>query len=117
VSKTISKYGDFSQCKDLARATVQVMSFEAMATLVEALLGREDILLVRCKNRFDVAWNPLNEGGYRDFQLQVLIKIGSIWRFAELQLNLVQMVKIKNGECVGGGGHGAFDLARVSARA
>jgi hypothetical protein len=121
VSKVTTKYGgDFTRCKDIARATACVDDLESIVALVKALLTLENIALVRCKNRFDPSWDSMYAGGYRDFQLQVLLSVNGVWRNAECQINLKEMVKIKEGPKKSKhsrslGGHAAFDLARAIA--
>lgn len=113
VFKSMLKYlGDVSKCKDLSRATACVTGLADVAAIVELVLACPDIVVVRSKNRFAPGYDSAPIGGYRDYQLLCLVKDGAgHWRYAELQVNLAALVAIKNGS--GGGGHGAFNKARL----
>lgn len=138
VSKSMSKYGNFAQCHDMARLTIQVRDLDTLADILEAAVASERLKVIRCKNRFDRSHNAIPDGGYRDVQLQVLVLFQGVWRYCEMQINLERMIQIKSGEAdasEGGaagvhgvakkrrsvvdhellsvaGGHGALDLAR-----
>jgi len=121
VFKALTKYGgDCSKVHDLSRATVEVDSLDDVAAVVEAVLASKDLVVIRCKNRFDPGYDALPSGGYRDFQMLCLIRDATgAWRYAELQVNLRRMVQIKQGldehgvAKPGGGGHGLFNQARL----
>lgn len=116
VAKTIAKYTSFANCRDLARCTVQVPTLDALAAFLKALVDCKQVTILRIKNRFADDYDPLPAGGYRDVQVLLLLPEGggTVHRYAELQINLEAMVKIKNGKgAKGGGGHDAFNLARA----
>lgn len=130
VAKVIEKYDSFGPCHDIARCTVHFPSFPALIAFLEALIGCGQVIILRIKNRFKAAYDAVPNGGYRDLQLLLLLPDGGgsvadgcakgkVFRYCELQLNLKDMVAIKNGESSrqkkagGGGGHDAFNLARA----
>ena len=129
VAKVIEKYDSFDPCHDVARCTVHFPSFPALIAFLDALIGCGQVLIIRIKNRFKAAYDAVPNGGYRDLQLLLLLPDGGggvadgyakgkVFRYCELQLNLKDMVAIKNGESLrqkkaGGGGHDAFNLARA----
>ena len=119
VFKSCLNYGcDFSMCKDGIRATIILQTLAGVLQMLLALLRADDIVVVRMKNRFgqehmtrsysrDFDANPL--GGYRDLQLLCLFRLGGQWRYGEVQLNLQQMVAIKE---QADGGHRVFKFCR-----
>lgn len=110
VFKSMTKYGgNTSKCHDLARATVSVRTLADVVVVVLAVLACPLIVVIRIKNRMDPAYDALPIGGYRDVQFQCLLQDSAgKWFYAELQINLVAMIAIKEG-----GGHHAFDQARL----
>lgn len=114
ISKTLTKYTNFGKCTDIARITVACKTLAEVATLLEKFLGCKQLQILRIKNRFDSKLSPFTLGGYRDVQLTVLIQVGKskVWRFAEIQINLVEIVFIKDGAATGAG-YEALDLARA----
>ena len=65
IFKTLFKYGGLlSKCHDLSRLTIKVPTLAVMATLVEALHNHSELLVIRCKNRFDPEANADEAGGY-----------------------------------------------------
>lgn len=115
VFKSMTKYGgNTSKCHDLARATVSVRTLADVVVVVRAVLACPLIVVIRIKNRMDPAYDALPIGGYRDVQFQCLLQdTAGKWFYAELQINLVAMIAIKAGGGEGGGGHHAFDQARL----
>lgn len=115
VFKSMTKYGgNTSKCHDLARATVSVRTLADVVVVVLAVLACPLIVVIRIKNRMDPAYDALPIGGYRDVQFQCLLQDSAgKWFYAELQINLVAMIAIKEGGGEGGGGHHAFDQARL----
>ena len=113
VMKTFLKYrGDFSLVQDMSRITVVVDTLEQVADVVEAIQKSGYFVIVRCKNRWDPAMAVLAEGGYRDFQIQARMQLADgRWTSNEIQVNLRGFMALKDGKK--GGGHGAFDLARI----
>ena len=114
VFKSMTKYlGNTSKCHDLARATVSVRTLADAVAVVLAVLACPLIVVIRAKNRFDPSYDAIPIGGYRDVQLQCLLQDSTDnWHYAELQINLVAMIAIKEGG-EDGGGHHAFDQARL----
>lgn len=114
VFKSMTKYGgNTSKCHDLARATVSVLTLSDIANVVLAVLACPLIAVIRIKNRMDPACDVTAIGGYRDVQFQCLMRdAAGNWFYVELQINLVAMIVIKEGG-EGGGGHHAFDQARL----
>jgi len=114
ISKTLYKYTNFAKCTDISRVTVACKSLEEIAMLLEKFIGCRQMQVLRIKNRFDSKWSPFDQGGYRDVQLTVLVQVGKTktWRPCEIQLNLVEMVFIKDG-AAHGAGYEALDLARA----
>ena len=111
----MTKYGgNTSKCHDLARATVSVHSLADVVTVVLAVLACPLIAVIRIKNRMDPSYDAIPPiGGYRGVQFQCLMQdAAGKWFYAELQINLVAMIAIKEGS-EGGGGHHAFDQARL----
>ena len=115
VFKSMTKYlGNTSKCHDLARATVSVRTLADAVAVVLAVLACPLIVVIRAKNRFDPSYDAIPIGGYRDVQLQCLLQDSrDNWHYAELQINLVAMITIKAGGGEDGGGHHAFDQARL----
>ena len=115
VFKSMTKYlGNTSRCHDLARATVSVRTLADVVAVVLAVLACPLIVVIRSKNRLDPLYDAIPIGGYRDVQLQCLLQDSTDnWHYAELQINLVAMISIKEGG-EDGGGHHAFDQARLS---
>ena len=115
VFKSMTKYlGNTSKCHDLARATVSVRTLADAVAVVLAVLACPLIVVIRAKNRFDPSYDAIPIGGYRDVQLQCLLQDSrDNWHYAELQINLVAMIAIKAGGGEDGGGHHAFDQARL----
>jgi len=135
VAKVVEKYENFEPCYDVARCTVHFPSLRALLAFLRALIDSGQALIIRIKNRFKAAFDPVPIGGYRDLQLLLLLPDGGgsvtdgyakdkVFRYCELQLNLKGMVTIKNGESPRqkkaasragslGGGHDAFNLARA----
>ena len=109
--KTEDKYdGDYGQCHDLVRATIEVGTLAEVAEVAELIHKSPGVLVVRVKNRFDPSYDALPIGGYRDLQLLVVFEEApGVWRWAELQINLAEMVAIKSRP---GGGHDAFVRVR-----
>ena len=113
IFKSMTKYGgDTSKCHDLARATISVRTLADVVAVVVTILACPLIVVIRIKNRFDPLYDAVPSGGYRDVQLLCLVRIDGKWQYAELQVNLAAMVAIKEGG-EGGGGHHAFDQARL----
>eukprot|EP00729_Bicosta_minor_P032604 gene32604-biopygen22388 len=121
--KSLFKYGGiFSNCRDLSRLTICVLNLTARAILAEAIHKHPLLLVIRCKNRFAASANTSDSGGYRDFQMLCIYKRGGRHYYVEVQINLVEMVAIKEGNGGGGGidsdiamvgGHEAFETGRV----
>jgi hypothetical protein len=114
VGKTLYKYKSFAKVTDISRVTVACRSLDEIATLLERFIGCNQMQILRIKNRFDSKWSPYDQGGYRDVQITVLVQVGKskTWRFSEIQLNLVEIVFIKDG-AAHGAGYEALDLARA----
>ena len=109
VAKVIDRYASFAPCRDVARCTVHFPTLDGMAAFLLALVASGLVYIIRVKNRFDLAYDALPAGGYRDLQLLLLlpdgggtvldgVEGGKVFRYVELQLNLAAMVAIKNGE-------------------
>jgi len=109
VAKVIDRYASFAPCRDVARCTVHFSPLDGMAAFLLALVASGLVYIIRVKNRFDLAYDALPAGGYRDLQLLLLlpdgggtvldgVEGGKVFRYVELQLNLAAMVAIKNGE-------------------
>lgn len=112
VFKTLTKYsGDFAQCRDLVRCTVQVDDMRGVATVLELILRSKDFVVVRIKNRLAKSYNSRPIGGYRDVQLLVIYRSATEERrFAEVQINLARFVELKGRK---NGGHEIFNFARA----
>lgn len=117
VFKSMTKYGgNTSKCHDLARATVSVRTLADIVGVLLAVLACPMLVVIRIKNRMNPAYDSIMVGGYRDVQLQCLLQdAAGNWHYVELQINLIAMIAIKEGEgeSGGGGGHHAFDQARL----
>jgi len=101
---------DFSRCNDIVRCTVVVAKLADVTSVVSALLDSASIVVVRIKNRFADGYDAKPSGGYLDCQLLVVFIDGNgRWHFGEVQVNLEQMVAIKERD---GGGHSVFKFAR-----
>lgn len=109
VAKVIDRYASFEPCRDVARCTVHFPTLEGIIAFLLALTGSGLVYIIRVKDRFDAAYDALPGGGYRDLQLLLLLPDGGgtvldgirdnkVFRYVELQLNLVGMVAIKNGK-------------------
>mmetsp|Transcript_33940 Transcript_33940/g.89056 ORF Transcript_33940/g.89056 Transcript_33940/m.89056 type:complete len:680 (+) Transcript_33940:163-2202(+) len=111
VFKTVTKYQcDFLSCKDLIRCTIVTTSLTAIVGIVRAIFDCPEISVVRVKNRFARSFDPKPQGGYRDYQMLVVFNDGTgKWLFAEVQVNLEQMVTIKSQP---NGGHAVYKFAR-----
>ena len=109
--KTVTKYKcDFSKCNDIVRCTVVAAKLVDVTSIVSALLDSARIVVVRIKNRFAHGYDAKPSGGYLDCQLLVVFNADhGCWRFGEVQVNLEQMVAIKERA---GGGHSVFKFAR-----
>ena len=108
VFKSGVRYGlDFRKCKDLARLTIQVANLAVAAMALRLLLASGLIVIVNHKHRFAANYPVITVGGYRDYQLICLIRIGGVWRVCELQINLEIFVEIKQTS------HGPFEVART----
>ena len=108
VFKSGVRYGlDFRKCKDLARLTIQVANLAVAAMALRLLLASGLFVIVNHKHRFAANYPVITVGGYRDYQLICLIRIGGVWRVCELQINLEIFVEIKQTS------HGPFEVART----
>lgn len=109
--KSVTKYmSDFSRCNDIVRCTVVAATLADVTSVVSALLDSASIVVVRIKNRFADGYDAKPSGGYLDCQLLVVFIDGNgRWQFGEVQVNLEQMVAIKERD---GGGHSVFKFAR-----
>jgi hypothetical protein len=109
--KSVTKYMcDFSRCNDIVRCTVVVAKLADVTSVVSALLDSARVVVVRIKNRFADGYDAKPSGGYLDCQLLVVFNDGNgRWQFGEVQVNLEQMVAIKERA---GGGHSVFKFAR-----
>eukprot|EP00039_Didymoeca_costata_P000170 m.44431 g.44431 ORF g.44431 m.44431 type:complete len:793 (-) comp10094_c0_seq2:97-2475(-) len=113
IFKSLIKYGgNFSNCCDMARATLKVANLEDVAKVVETLLVAEPLTVLRVKNRFAAKYDAIPEGGYRDVQLLCTIPVSGIEHFVEIQVNLSSMSEVKSGKATGGG-HNIFKTARA----
>ena len=125
IFKCVTSYaraGCFLRCHDFARLTIKLKTLADLAATVEAILASGEIQVVRAKNRLSLHFNAAPIGGYRDYQMIVLMKRGGAsncasqagpeYFKAEIQLNLESFVDIKNGKLTGGG-HRPFKVARA----
>lgn len=88
--KVEAKYGgDWSQLKDIVRASVAVKSFDQLPSVVQALKKQGIKLSEQPEDRFA---NP-TDAGYRDLSLNVEYPNGHI---GELQLHVKSMIKAKD---------------------
>lgn len=100
VFKAIMNYlGDVAMVRDIARATVVLNTLEDVLVFVEAIRRDPYLIITRVKNRFDPDYDAIAGGGYRDLQLLLLVwaSPACVWRYAELQINLAKIVRIKKG--------------------
>jgi hypothetical protein len=65
VFKTLIGYKDFTECKDLARLTVQTAGLQEMDGTTVALLACKQLTYVRMKDRWPEAYDVGKTGGYR----------------------------------------------------
>jgi hypothetical protein len=65
VFKTLIGYKDFTECKDLARLTVQTAGLQEMDRTTVALLACKQLTYVRMKDRWPEAYDVGKTGGYR----------------------------------------------------
>jgi hypothetical protein len=65
VFKTLIGYKDFTECKDLARLTVQTAGLQEMDATTVALLACKQLTYVRMKDRWPEAYDVGKTGGYR----------------------------------------------------
>lgn len=106
----VSYGGDFNKVRDVSRLTIQVETIEHVVEVVQSLLKQPELLCWRSKNRFAPVYDVTSNAGYRDYQLNCLIKVDGFCRYVEIQVNVRPFVERKNSET---GGHEVFNRARA----
>ena len=105
--KTIDKYGgDARRLTDLARMTIKCPTLAAALAALRFLAKHGGFVIVLIKNRLTLAFDASATGGYRDLLLNLEI-VGSK-HIVEVQITLTPLLAIK-----AGGGHAAYQIARV----
>jgi hypothetical protein len=77
VFKTVLAYslmGCFAQVNDVTRLAIKVKTLLDLTTVVEAIAADDEILVLRHRNRLDPLADSAPDGGYRDYQMIVLVK-------------------------------------------
>ena len=113
--KVYEKYRcNFSMLTDLARSTIVCDNVEALKRVLVELKAAVDsnlATIVRIKFRLDKSFDAMEAGGYRDILMNMYFPPkdeNESEHLVELQLNLKEFVKIKDG-----GGHGSYAVARM----
>lgn len=84
--------GNFSKCHDIARATIAANNLEDVVRACEAVAASPHLAITRIKNRFAEGYDALPDGGYRDVQLLCVLVCNGRLRWAEVQINLIDML-------------------------
>ena len=105
--KTVDKYaGNARRLTDIARCTIKCPTLRAALAALRFLAKHGGFVIVLIKNRLTLAFDASATGGYRDLLLNLEI-VGSK-HIVELQITLTPLLAIK-----AGGGHAAYQIARV----
>jgi len=105
--KTVDKYGgDARRLADIARMTIKCPTLRAALAALRFLAKHGGFVIVLIKNRLTLAFDASATGGYRDLLLNLEI-VGSK-HIVEVQITLTPLLAIK-----AGGGHAAYQIARV----
>ena len=75
VFKTLLGYTDFTECKDLARLTVQTPGLVEMDGTTVALLDCKQLTYARMKDRWPEAYDVGKTGGYRQVWRSKLLRL------------------------------------------
>ena len=107
--KALEKYhGCYDELTDLARFTIECLTFSDVRKSLELINRSKAVELLRIKHRLCFEYDASPTGGYRDMLINVReVNTGHI---CEVQLTLKPLLEIKKGR--GGGGHEAYKLAR-----
>ena len=105
----------FDMLTDIARATVVCEDEDTLKTILtklETAVAKNETRISRIKFRLDEGYDALEAGGYRDILVNMAFPPRDIivdnWHIVELQLNLKEFVKIKDG-----GGHASYAVGRI----
>jgi len=105
--KTVDKYGgDARRLTDIARCTIKCATLRAALEALRFLAKHEGFVIVLIKNRLTLAFDASATGGYRDLLLN--LEIVGTKHIVEVQITLTPLLAIK-----AGGGHAAYQIARV----
>jgi len=105
--KTVVKYaGNSRRLTDIARMTLKCPTLRAALEALRFLAKHKGFVIVLIKNRLTLAFDASATGGYRDLLLNLEI-VGSK-HIVEVQITLTPLLAIK-----AGGGHAAYQIARV----
>ena len=105
----------FDMLTDIARATVVCEDEDTLKTILtklETAVAKNETRISRIKFRLDEGYDALEAGGYRDILVNMAFPPRDIivdnWHIVELQLNLKEFVKIKDG-----GWHASYAVGRI----
>ena len=105
--KTIDKYGgDSRRLTDIARMTIQCPTLRVALVALRFLACHQGFVIVLIKNRLTLAFDASATGGYRDLLLN--LESTATKHIVEVQITLAPLLAIK-----AGGGHAAYQIARV----